>query len=112
MTYTREQVNALISSTRVKSVSGEGVANTPAYCKTVLSALSIAYEHLHGTADTDDFGDLGWLTLEALKRPSKSTGAPSPTSFSECSTSSSVIDELVDCISNRTPPPRIWDSNR
>jgi hypothetical protein len=70
--FTRELLTTLIGTTKVKGDAADAT-NTPAYIATVMQALSAVYEHVHGTAKTDDFGNLEWLTLSVLKQPSKTT---------------------------------------
>ena len=62
-----------LSNTRVSGGGASPVANTKAAVDTVMQGLTTAYEHYTGTRNSDTFGDLQWLTLDTLKKSSKTT---------------------------------------
>ena len=71
--FTRDMMEGLLANTRVSGGGASAVANTQAAVDTVMQGLSAAYEHYTGTRNSDTFGDLQWLTLDTLKKSSKTT---------------------------------------
>ena len=73
VTFSRDLLADLLSTTRVKDKGGAASANTPTYVTTVMQTFSAVFEHHSGIADADDFRDLLWCTLSTLKQPSITT---------------------------------------
>ena len=71
ITFSKTTLEDILARYSVKAEGSASTTNkTPASVKTALSTLRQAYARVHGDK-SDDSGDLTWLTMANLKKPSK-----------------------------------------
>ena len=72
ITFSKTTMDDILARYSVKAAASASTTNkVPASVKTQLSSLLQAKARVLGDRSDDDFGDLTWLTLENLRKPSK-----------------------------------------
>ena len=72
ITFSTTTMEDVLARYSVKAKDSTSTTNkTPASVKTTMSALRQAYARVHGVKPDGDFGDLTWLTVANLKKPSE-----------------------------------------
>ena len=72
ITFSKTTMDDILARYSVKAAASASTTNkAPASVKTQLSSLLQAKARVQGDRSDDDFGDLTWLTLENLHKPSK-----------------------------------------
>jgi len=72
LAFSMTTMEDILARYSVKAANSVSTTNkTPASVKTAMSALRQAYARVHGVKPDGDFGDLTWLTVANLKKPSE-----------------------------------------
>jgi len=72
ITFSTTTMEDVLARYSVKAKGSTSTTNkTPASVSTAMSTLRQAYARVHGAKPDTDFGDLTWLTVAAMKKPSK-----------------------------------------
>ena len=70
--FSKATLEDILARYSVKAKGSTSTTNkTPASVSTAMSTLRQAYARVHGAKPDTDFGDLTWLTVAAMKKPSK-----------------------------------------